>query len=109
MGLTSTTVILVATKTAILVFGSALTYLSYSAFKRTNSRSLRALATGIGLLTIGAMLGGVLHQLVGIGLDVSVSIQGVFTAMGLAIMTYSLFTGGIEEPGRTDSGMRTGD
>jgi hypothetical protein len=109
MNLHQTTVVLVAAKTATLAFGSALTYLSYRAFRRTNSRALRALATGIGLLTLGALLGGVLHQFAGISLRASVGIHSVFTAVGFAVMTYSLFTDIKEEPERTYSGTRTGD
>lgn len=109
MNLHQTTVVLVAAKTATLAFGSALTYLSYRAFRRTNSRALRALATGIGLLTLGALLGGVLHQFAGISLRASVGIHSVFTAVGFAVMTYSLFADIKEEPERTYSGTRTGD
>jgi len=109
MSLHQTTVVLVAAKTATLAFGSALTYLSYRAFRRTNSHALRALAIGIGLLTLGALLAGVLHQFAGISLRASVGIHSVFTAVGFAIMTYSLFVDIVDEPDRTRSGARTGD
>jgi hypothetical protein len=104
-----TTVVLVAAKTATLAFGSALTFLSYRAFRRTNSQALRALATGIGLLTLGALLGGVLHQFAGISLRASVGVHSVFTAVGFAVMTYSLFLDIVDESDRTRSGVRTGD
>ena len=109
MSLHQTAVILIAAKTATLAFGSALTYLSYRAFRRTRSRALRALATGIGLLTLGALLGGVLHQIAGISLQASVGVQSVFTAVGFAVMTYSLFADITDEPDRTRSGVRTGE
>ena len=109
MSLHQMTVILVAAKTATLAFGSALTYLSYRAFRRTKSRALRALATGIGLLTIGALVGGLLHQFAGISLRASIAVHSVFTAVGFAIMTYSLFADITDESSRTRSGMRTGD
>lgn len=106
---TSTTIVLVAAKTATVAFGGALTYLTYRAFQRTQSNALRALAVGIGLLTAGALVGGALHQGFGVALDVSVTIQSVFTAAGLASMTYSLFIDVGETPDRTRSGARTGD
>jgi hypothetical protein len=109
MTLLQTTVVLIAAKTATLAFGSALTYLSYRAYRRTSSRALRALATGIGLLTFGALLGGLLHQAADIGLRASVSIQSVFTAVGFAVMTYSLFADITEESSRTRSGVSTDD
>ncbi|MEF8786155.1 MAG: hypothetical protein V5A45_09500 [Haloarculaceae archaeon] len=109
MNLHQTTVVLVAAKTATLAFGSALTYLSYRAFRRTSLRALRALAVGIGLLTLGALLGGVLHQFAGISLEASVGTQSVFTAVGFAVMTYSLFIDISDGEGRTRSGARTDD
>jgi hypothetical protein len=108
MNFHQTAVVLVAAKTATLAFGSALTYLSYRAFRRTNSRALRALATGISLLALGALLGSVLHQIAGISLRAGVGVQSVSTAVGFAVMTYSLFTD-IRRADRTRSRARTGD
>jgi hypothetical protein len=99
-------VVLVAAKAATLVFGGALVALSYKAYRRTGSRALRTLAVGIGLLTAGAALGGVLHQVVGLGLESSVSVQSVFTAVGFAVMTYSLFTDASPAERSTGSGLR---
>lgn len=109
MSLYQTTIVLIAAKTMTLAFGSALTYLSYRAYRRTRSRALRALATGIGLLTFGALLSGLLHQFAGIGLRASVGIQSVFTAVGFAVMTYSLFADITDESSRTRSGVATDD
>lgn len=86
------TALLVATKTATLVFGGLLTYLSFRASRRTGSPALRALAVGIGLVTAGAILGGGLHQLLGVALEWSVVVQSVFTAAGFGLLTYSLYT-----------------
>jgi 4-hydroxybenzoate polyprenyltransferase len=104
-----TTVVLVAAKATTLVFGGALTLLAYRAFRRTGSDALRALSLGIGLLTAGALVAGVLHQVAGLPLEVSVSAQSIFTAVGFAVMTYSLFVDGPDTDGRTRSGVRTGD
>lgn len=82
----------VAAQTATLIFGGAVTVLAFRAFRRTGSPALRALAVGIGLLTIGALLGGTLHQLAGLGLRTSVLVQSVATAVGFAVLTYSLYT-----------------
>lgn len=100
-------VVLVAAKTTTLVFGSALTYLSYKAYRRTGSRALRTLTLGIGLLIVGATLGGLLHQVLGFTLEVSVSVQSIFTAVGFAVMTYSLFTDVQSADGRPDSSVST--
>jgi len=50
----------VTMKAVTLAFGTILTWLSYRAFRRTGAPALRALTVGIGLLTAGAVLGGLL-------------------------------------------------
>jgi hypothetical protein len=85
-------VLFVAAQTATLLFGGAITILAVRAYRRTGSPALRALAVGIGLLTVGALLGGTLHQLLGLGLRTSVLVQSVATAVGFAVLTYSLYT-----------------
>ena len=104
-----TAVILVAAKTASVAFGGALTFLALRAFRRTGSDALRALTVGIGLLTVGAVIGGTLHQFVGVGLGLSVTAQSVCTAVGFAVMMYSLFAEVRGGESRTSSGVRTGD
>jgi ABC-type glycerol-3-phosphate transport system permease component len=85
-------VLFVAAQTATLLFGGAITALAFRAFRRTGSAALRALTVGIGMLTVGALLGGTLHQFVGLGLRTSVTVQSVATAVGFAVLTYSLYT-----------------
>ena len=92
MGMNGSTALLAATKAVTLIFGGTITFLSYRAYRRTGSPALRALTFGIGLVTSGVILGGLLHQLVTLPLELSVSIQSVFTAAGFAILTYSLYT-----------------
>jgi len=92
-----TTFVLALTKAATLVFGTLLTYLSWRAYRRTGAPALRALAAGIGLVTAGAVVGGILHQFVDIDLVVAVSVQSVFTAAGFAFLTYSLYAEGTSE------------
>jgi hypothetical protein len=101
--------VLVAAKTATLVFGGALAYLSYKAYRRTGSRALWSLAVGIGLLISGAALGGTLHQFAGLGLETSVSVQSVFTAVGFAVMTYSLFAEVSSAERRAGRSTKVGD
>ena len=96
-----TTVILALSKSATLVFGALLAGLSWRAYRRTSDPALRALAVGIGLVTAGAILGGALHEFLGLELAVAVSVQSVCTAAGFAVLTYSLYVGP-----RTDSDAR---
>jgi hypothetical protein len=83
--------VVVTTKAVTLTFGTILTWLSYRAFRRTGAPALRALAVGIGLVTVGAVLGGAVHQLLEMPILIGVSIQSVFTAAGFALLTYSLY------------------
>jgi hypothetical protein len=99
-------VLFAAAQTATLIFGGAITALALRAYRRTGSPALRALAVGIGLLTVGALLGGTLHQVAGVGLRTSVLVQSVATAVGFAVLTYSLYTDHDAGPGaRLDVGV----
>lgn len=83
--------VVVAMKAVTLTLGTILAWLSYRAFRRTGATALRALAVGIGLLTAGAVVGGLVHQLLGLSLLAGVGVQSAFTAGGFAVLTYSLY------------------
>lgn len=85
--------LLVVTQGVILIAGGLLTVLTLRAYRRTGSASLRALAVGFGLLLVGAVLGGTLHQAVAGDLRISFAVQSVCTAAGLSVIAYSLYTG----------------
>ncbi|MDT3436549.1 hypothetical protein [Haloarcula sp. 1CSR25-25] len=85
-------VLLIGMKTVTLVCGAILTTLTYRAYRRTESPAMRALCLGIGFVTLGAILGGSLHQLVGMPVTQSVTVEELFTAAGFFILTYSLYT-----------------
>lgn len=86
--------LVVTTKAVTLTFGTILTWLSYRAFTRTGAPALRALAVGMGLVTIGALLGGAVHQGLGFPVLVGVAVQSGFSAAGFAVLTYSLYADG---------------
>jgi len=82
---------LVAVKTATLLLGSLITFLSFKAYRRTGSRPLRALAVGFGLVTVGALLAGVGHQFTSFSLTHSIVLETVLTFAGFAVIVYSLY------------------
>ena len=84
-------VALVAVKTGTLFLGSLITFLSFKAHRRTGARSLRALAIGFGLITVGALLAGVGHQFTSLSLAQSVVIESALTLVGFAVIVYSLY------------------
>ena len=83
--------IIIGVMAAILVLGGAITYFAYKAYRRTGDSSLRGLMIGFGFVTLGALFGGIAHQLLEVGLDVGIVINAGLTAVGFLIITYSLF------------------
>jgi heme/copper-type cytochrome/quinol oxidase subunit 3 len=81
----------VVTKTVILVLGGTITYFAYKASQRTRTASLRTLSLGFGVITVGAVFGGVAHQFVSASIASGVLINSILTAVGFVIITYSLY------------------
>lgn len=76
--------------TATVVTGSAISLLAYRAFRRTGSAALRAVAVGFGVVVAGSVLGGGVH-LLGDAVVLGVALQSTTTAIGFAILLYSLY------------------
>lgn len=82
---------IVAAKLVVLVLGGAITYLAYRAFRRTSAPALKLFAIGFGVITVGGIIGGGIDQLTGFGLAVGVFVQSSLTALGFAVLAYSLY------------------
>lgn len=87
---------IVVAKTLILVMGGLITHFSYSAYRRTGMPQHGWLALGFGVITAGAILGGVIDIVVGtyFGQDLlytSVLVSSSMTAVGLGVILYSLY------------------
>jgi hypothetical protein len=78
-------------KTVILALGGGITFIAYKAHRRTAEPALRALAVGFGVITFGALLAGIAHQLLGVALETGVLINSLLVAIGFAIIMYSLY------------------
>ncbi len=83
--------LVVATKTAVLVFGGLVAFYAARAYRRTGSPALRSLTIGLSLIVLGATLAGMVHLVLGAPLAVGVAIHGSFTALGFGTMAYSLY------------------
>lgn len=90
---TSISAAIVAVKAVTFVLGALVTYLAFKAYRQTGASSLQALAIGFGVVTLGSALAGVAHQLLGVSLPVGVFVQSLLTAVGFAVITYSLYAG----------------
>ncbi|WP_049893526.1 DUF7521 family protein [Halogranum rubrum] len=88
---TSVATAIVVAKTGILILGGLITLISYRAYRRTGASALQFLAIGFGVVTFGSLLGGVLDQLLHIGLATSVLIESALTLVGFAVIFYSLY------------------
>ncbi|WP_277556010.1 DUF7521 family protein [Halobaculum limi] len=92
------TLAIAATKTLTFVFGALITYLSYTAYRRTGSVALRALAVGFAVVTLGSVLGGFV-DIAGDVINLSgpqavlygVLAQSILTMIGFGVITYSLY------------------
>ena len=88
------TAAIVVSNTVTLLFWGAIVWFAYRAYARVRTPALRALAIGLGLVTLGTLLGGSLHQLTGASLLASIAVQSSFTALGFVVLAYSLYVGG---------------
>lgn len=89
--MSQTRLAIIAIKIVILLAGSGITYIAYSAYRRTDAESLRALAVGFGIVTSGALLAGVAHQVFRVPLETGVLINSSLTAVGFTIIMLSLY------------------
>ncbi|MFB6170068.1 MAG: hypothetical protein ABEJ06_02875 [Haloarculaceae archaeon] len=77
--------------TVTLVCGALITTLAFRAYLRTGIPALRALAVGLGLVTVGGVIAGGAHQFTAIDVTLGIGIQSTFTALGFAVIAYSLY------------------
>ncbi len=79
-------------KTLILITGGIITYFAFRAYRRTDSRSLGALALGFGLITMGTFLAGVVADVIKMPLAIGVLVESVLVLAGFIVIAYSLYT-----------------
>ena len=82
---------IVVVKTGILLFGGLITYFSLKAYRRTGAPALRALAIGFGIVTLGALLGGIVDQVLRVPFGVGILLDASLTLLGFIVITYSMY------------------
>lgn len=82
---------IVAFKTLTLVLGGSITLFAFRAYRRTGFAALRALAIGFGVVTLGALLAGVVDQLLGVDPRYALVVESALTAIGFTVVLYSLY------------------
>jgi hypothetical protein len=85
--------IVVGFKMITLLLGALITYFAYKAYRRTDARALGALAVGFGIVTIGALLAGIVDQALGADQAEALVVESALTMVGFAVILYSLYAG----------------
>ena len=85
------TTLVIALKTVTLLLGGLITYFALKAYRRTGSPALRALSLGFAVVTLGAFLAGIADQALNVERTVVLVIESALTAIGFAVITYSLY------------------
>ena len=96
----------VLTQTVTLLAGGFVTLFAIRAYRRTGAPALRALAVGLGLVTVGALLAGVLHHLANVDVAIALAAQSTANAVGFAVLAYSLYAKGPTTPNGADRNTR---
>lgn len=86
-----TTVLIAVVKSITLLLGGSISYFAFKAYQRTRERSLLALAVGFGVITVGTFFAGIVDQILPMSGSVAIFVEGVFTAVGFAIVFSSLY------------------
>jgi hypothetical protein len=94
--------VVVLTSAVALVLGGVISHLAYRAARRTQSRVLYRFAAGFGLVTLGLLSGGALHQLLGWTVLEGVLVQRLLTIAGFGLLVYSLYSHAERDVYRSD-------
>lgn len=89
--MTQLTSVIVALKTATFILGGVITYFAFKAYRRTDSKALRFLAIGFGIITFGSMVAGLVDQVLMLSRDIALTIESSLTVVGFAVIVYSLY------------------
>ena len=75
----------------ILIFGGVVVYYAYRAYGNTKSQAMLLLAIGFAVITLGALVAGILYNFVaGTALDTVLTLQAYSQVVGFFIIVYSL-------------------
>lgn len=85
------TTAVVGLKTLTLLLGGSITFYAIQAYRTTGSRALRALALGFGTVTFGALLAGIVDQLLPVDPALALVVESLFTTVGFAVILASLY------------------
>ncbi|WP_458189092.1 DUF7521 family protein [Haladaptatus sp. NG-WS-4] len=82
---------LVVAKFVVVVLGLLIAFQSYRAYKRYESRPMLFLALGFSIISIGAVIEGVLYEVMNLSIFFAGMIQSSVVAVGMVAVLYSLY------------------
>lgn len=88
--MTHVSLTVIVLKTVTLGLGGLITYLAARAYQRTGEDGLLWLAVGFGIVTLGALLAGVVDLLLTVDKGAALTIESTLTTIGFAVIVYSL-------------------
>jgi hypothetical protein len=74
----------------ILIFGGIVIYYASKGYTRTKSKSMLFLAAGFAFVVLGALLAGILFELLSVNLVTVETVQAASQAIGFFIIVFSL-------------------
>ncbi|MBS3759919.1 DUF7521 family protein [Halodesulfurarchaeum sp.] len=83
--------LVVVLKSITVVLGGLITLFAYRAYRRTNAIPLRWLSIGFATITLGAMLGGFIDQLLVMTREWALVMESSLAVVGFAVILYSLY------------------
>jgi len=92
---------LVIAKIVTATLGVAIAYQAYRGYRRTGSDPLRYVAVGFVFISVGAVLEGVLFDVVGLSIFDAGAVQTGIVAVGMLFILYALYGGNkeLDQPG----------
>ncbi len=77
-------------QSAIVILGAVVVYFSSKSFRRTKSKSMLFLAVGFAFVTAGAVVAGLLFELLNYDIVAVETIQAISQTVGFILIVYSI-------------------
>ncbi|MGM0371757.1 MAG: DUF7521 family protein [Halobacteriota archaeon] len=82
---------IVLLKSASLLLGGLITFYAFRAYNRTQARPLKLLSVGFGIITLGALLGGVVDTFLLMTREWAITVESALAVIGFGVILYSLY------------------
>lgn len=87
----SSHITLVLVRLLIVILGAIVIYLSFKSHRQNHSTAMLLLSMGFALITIGAVIEGVLFEFFGFDIFGAHTVESILVASGLIAIVYSIY------------------